>query len=229
MSLGHGASIVRNGLVLHLDAANKKSYPGTGTVWNDLSGNGSNATLYNNPTYSPDNNGNIIFDPTNDYSEIPTCPIKSGDFTVEIFFKPNDVTNNRNIIYAPTETFGTLRIYRNAPSTVVGTYRWLFYYETTTLTVGATGSYMSGYNAGEWAHSAMVLNSTGTMRSYMNGNYQFTNTPTGFSRWLYPNSYINVGYVAADAAIGSFKMYNRALSAQEIQQNFDALRGRYGI
>ena len=67
MSLGHGATIVRDGLVLYLDAANEKSYPGSGTTWYDLSGNGNDVTLINNPTYSTNNNGSFIFDGVDEY------------------------------------------------------------------------------------------------------------------------------------------------------------------
>ena len=56
-----------NGLVLALDAANTKSYPGSGTTWTDLSGRGNTGTLTNGPTYSSANGGSIVFDGTNDY------------------------------------------------------------------------------------------------------------------------------------------------------------------
>jgi hypothetical protein len=62
-----GPNIVTDGLVLYLDAANQKSYPGTGTTWNDLSGNGNNGTLVNGPTFNSDNNGSIVFDGVDDY------------------------------------------------------------------------------------------------------------------------------------------------------------------
>ena len=63
----YGPRIVSNGLVLCLDAANKRSYPGTGTTWTDLSGNSNNGTLTNGPTFSAGNMGSILFDGTNDY------------------------------------------------------------------------------------------------------------------------------------------------------------------
>jgi hypothetical protein len=62
MSLGHGASIVRDGLVLYLDATNPKSYPGSGTTWKDLSGNGNNGTLVNGVGYTDANKGSLVFD-----------------------------------------------------------------------------------------------------------------------------------------------------------------------
>ena len=58
--------IVRSGLVLHLDAARPASYPGSGTTWTDLSGQGNNGTLTNGPTYSSANGGSIVLDGTND-------------------------------------------------------------------------------------------------------------------------------------------------------------------
>ncbi len=63
-------SIVQSGLVLNLDAGNTNSYPGSGTAWTDLSGNGNNGTLTNGPTYSSDDGGAIVFDGTNDYATI---------------------------------------------------------------------------------------------------------------------------------------------------------------
>ena len=68
MSLNHGGKpIVTDGLVLCLDAANPKSYPGSGTTWTDLSGNGNNGTLVNGVGYNSDNGGSLSFDGVNDY------------------------------------------------------------------------------------------------------------------------------------------------------------------
>lgn len=74
MSLGYGASIVRNGLVLHLDATNQKSYPGTGTTWYDLSGNNNNASLVNGPTHSENT---FVFDGVDDYLITSSVTFKS--------------------------------------------------------------------------------------------------------------------------------------------------------
>ena len=70
MGISYNTSLVRDGLVLHLDAANKKSYSGTGTAWNDMSGNNNNATLVNSVAHSTANNGSMVFDGVNDYSTI---------------------------------------------------------------------------------------------------------------------------------------------------------------
>lgn len=65
-----GPNIVTDGLVLYLDAANTKSYPGSGTTWNDLSGNGNNGTLINGYIFNSIGNGNLVFDGSNDYVNI---------------------------------------------------------------------------------------------------------------------------------------------------------------
>ena len=67
MGIAYNTSIVRDGLVLHLDAANRKSYPGTGTVWTDLSGKGNHGTLMNGVGYSEYNKGSLVFDKIDDY------------------------------------------------------------------------------------------------------------------------------------------------------------------
>lgn len=65
-----GPTIITDGLVLYLDAANPKSYPTTGTTWSDLSGNENNGTLINGPTFNLSNNGSIVFDGVNDYGSL---------------------------------------------------------------------------------------------------------------------------------------------------------------
>jgi hypothetical protein len=72
MGIFRGPNIVRSGLALALDAADKNSYRGTGTTWKDLSGNAYNGTLTNGPTFSNINGGTIVFDGTNDYVSIPS-------------------------------------------------------------------------------------------------------------------------------------------------------------
>ena len=67
-----GPNIIKDGLVLTLDASSQRSYPGSGTTWYDLSGNGNNGTLTNGPTFDSGNGGSIVFDGTNDYVNGPT-------------------------------------------------------------------------------------------------------------------------------------------------------------
>jgi hypothetical protein len=82
-------NIVTDGLVMYLDAANTKSYPGSGTTWNDLSGNSNNGTLINGPTFNP--NGGIDFDGTDDYINFgnPTELNFTGNMSHEVWFTRN--------------------------------------------------------------------------------------------------------------------------------------------
>ncbi len=88
----HSPRIITDGLVLALDAANQKSYPGSGTTWSDLSGNGNNGTLTNGPTFDSGNNGSIIFDGVDDYITTGTTPSQlqgNPSFTVSGWFYRN--------------------------------------------------------------------------------------------------------------------------------------------
>ena len=95
MSGKSGPDIVENGLVLCLDAANKLSYPGSGTTWRDLSGNSNTGTLTNGPTFSAANQGSIVFDGVNDYviNSSPTnIPVGSSSRTVQLWVYPKTNT-----------------------------------------------------------------------------------------------------------------------------------------
>jgi len=86
MGFYRGPQIVTSGLVLHLDAANLKSYPGTGTTWYDRSGNlnggvVNNGTLYNGPSFSSTNMGSLVFNGTNSYVRVDSTILQdSGNF-----------------------------------------------------------------------------------------------------------------------------------------------------
>ena len=81
MTIGYGPTVVTDGLVLALDAADRNSYPGSGTTWTDLSGNGNNGTLDNSVTYTSNNGGGLSFDGTDEIVLLPKI-ITTNDFTV---------------------------------------------------------------------------------------------------------------------------------------------------
>lgn len=88
MAQVNGPTVITSGLVFSLNAADKNSYPGSGTTWYDVSGNGNNGTLVNGPTYSDANQGSIVFDGVNDRVQTSYAPTFT-DFTVCIWFKDN--------------------------------------------------------------------------------------------------------------------------------------------
>ena len=87
MSSKCGPDINENGLVLFLDAANRLSYPGSGTAWSDLSGNSNTGTLTNGPTFSAGNMGSILFDGTNDWINLPTAGFGGTTFSIDFWIK----------------------------------------------------------------------------------------------------------------------------------------------
>jgi hypothetical protein len=100
MAFNYSPKIVTDGLVLCLDAANNRSYPGSGTAWTDLSRGGNNGALTNGPTFNSANGGSIVFDGTNDYVEIPT--------------------RNTNLEFQPTSGYSCMVFYKSPPTATNG-------------------------------------------------------------------------------------------------------------
>ena len=100
MAVAGGPNIVEDGLVLALDAANKKSYPGSGTVWSDLSGNSNDGTLTNGPTFSSNNSGIFSFDGANDIVVGPATvnSLSSTTMTISIWTNPNSTTQRNTLL-----------------------------------------------------------------------------------------------------------------------------------
>lgn len=229
MSLGHGASVVRSGLVVHLDAANKKSYPGTGTSWNDLSNNGNNATLVNGVTYNIANKGNMVFNGTSNYASVPTAPSLSTltSFTFSMILKFNSILgfqaflHNKNGVWNGSTGF----YYEWRPATksfmLIGsggsnTIDSATISNITASTIQQIDVVVSGTTVSHYYNGALL--NSGNMASQIVAN---TN-----DLYLYA-FYNNASFVNAN--IYTSMLYNRALTAIEILQNFNALRGRYGI
>ena len=238
MSLGHGASIVRNGLVLHLDAANIKSYPGSGTSWFDISGRGNNGTL-SSVTY--DSTGCMVLDASSDNVLIAhsTTFNFSSTFTVSVWLRVNSF--NTSSIYnvlskKPSfnntqkgwscqydyRTTGVMQ-YRNNDGTVLND-------STPTSTVDNT---LLLNQTTTWVNTVWTINGS-TVTYYINGVSKLTNTAAYTNTDTTSDIYIGktVGSIGDPGLIMNLSqvaVYNRVLSIQEVQQNFSALRGRYVI
>jgi hypothetical protein len=228
MSAYAGPEIPNNGLVLALDAANAKSYPGSGTAWTDLSGRGNSGTLANGPTYSSANGGSIVFDGTNDFVQqiAPTLNLSAG-VTMEMMFKSNDIFGRAQGFmrynYAPTQYYlnfyadgsGTLRWESWSPYPTSGSSIFTPTLLSNSTWYHAVGTYASGASVLYINGSSVATGSNGT------GNFPSSYTTDFFIVGEY------AGYCSGNIAVA--KIYNRALTAAEVTQNFNALRGRYGI
>ena len=208
--------IVTNGLVLNLDAAKTDSYPGTGTTWRDLSGRGNNGTLTNGPTFSGiGKQASIVFDGVDDY--IPTTYImpsqdSTTSFSWNCWVYPTR-NNNRDIFMGNRGG--------NSPINFIKLTSSNFEYYPFNL-----GGAMS---LNQWQNICVVKNLT-NFYYYKNGIQTATRSSS-------VTSSANPFFIGGDNTAGEFavgrvsnaQIYNTALTAAEITQNFNALRGRYGI
>ena len=224
MGVAYNPIIVTNGLVLCLDAANVKSYPGSGTTWTDLSGNGNNGTLANGPTYSSDNSGSIVFDGTNDFVQCSgSITVTAATFTSWIRRNGSQGAYDGILFSRGTNVTGMHFFSSNQLgytwNNAANTYNW------------ASGLIIPDLT---WCMVAVSVTST-SATAYL---CQSSGITTATNTVSHASSILDDIKIAKDdtnelryfqGRISNVSIYNRALSDAEIQQNFNTLRGRYGI
>ncbi len=232
MGLAHSPRVVNDGLVLLLDAGNTKSYPGSGTTWTDISRNGNNGTLTNGPTYSSANGGSLVFDGTNDWF---STPLSIGDANTSFswggFVKVNVSTISSNFFlfgnYTETVTVPFFAIAFNNS----GDNTFIYIRDSTGNSEVFSGD--TNLDLNSWYYLMGVRDAgANQVKLYVNGELRDTDT---FAGSLNVKSTVNNfggvkhfgGYINCN--IATVQLYNRALSASEVKQNFNALRGRFGL
>jgi hypothetical protein len=227
MSLSHSPLIVRDGLVLCLDAANPRSYPKSGTTWSDLAGaNDGTLTNMDASNFSSSNGGSLSFDGSNEYVNTGINPSYSA-VTISCWFQYSDTYTSIVIgRYNHWYNAGVFRIPANAVIGVGGQ---------------ATGNgYDSmspdsslAFSAGQWVNTVFTYNGS-IYRSYHQGLAGDTISRSHtFSSVSSQNIWI--GRRTSDASLANYysgkisnvSIYNRALTAEEVQQNYRATKGRY--
>jgi hypothetical protein len=235
--------VVQSGLVLNLDAGVSSSYPGTGTTWTDLSGNGNTGTLVT-AGYIGDNGGSITFDGTDEYAKISSPSPLSGTklFSFEIWVNFTSITGNFGGINKCAWLFagGTATGGGQPEFGVWSANNTSFTPNTINFgrgnggTIGSLSINVSSLMSnGNWYQIVLVRSTSNAQTVYLNassigtGNVSnsFTDGQTDFGALHGLPSFD--GYL--NGKISNTKIYNRALTAQEIQQNFIATRSRYGI
>lgn len=229
----NGPNIVTSGLVLALDAANRKSYPGSGATWTDMSGNGNNGTLTNGPTFNSDNGGSIVFDNVNDYVNLGTPSTLAGlqvPLTISLWAKI-PITDSYDVLYSAYGSVTNSRLYsmlrldsgvfRYFTSTSDGFFQqygtlipltnvWNFYAVTVSGTLSSASLTMY-INTLSQSFSLSALSTTPDLtvpiRIGANGS--------GTEPW--------------NGNIAICSVYNRALSAAEIQQNYNSTKSRFNL
>ena len=218
-----------NGLILALDAANTKSYPGSGTTWTDISGNGRVGTLTNGPTYNSANSGSITFTAASSNNVALTGSTTVSQATFTVWLKRSGSQSD----YA-----GILFTRGGVSSSISG----LNFFSTvnnlgyTWNGAVASTSFNSGLTVpdGIWCMVALSLTSTAATLylCQSSGTTSATNTLSHASTTF---DGLKLGWDGTassrymNGSIASAQLYNRALSASEIQQNFNAFRGRFGV
>lgn len=232
-------TIVTNGLVLNLDAANTKSYVSGSTNWFSLGNPSLSGSLVNGPTFDRNNGGSIVFDGVNDHAIIGVTPTSlqgNPTFSVEGWFK-------RNSSWVGGATWG---IGGNTFLNGINSYNFPGYDNQVSIDLWGASTYTTGqtYSLTEWKHVVWTYNGGGFTTSniiiYINTiPYTGVNLITNRGGSGTPN--INsTGIVLARAgtldtnyyspiSIANFKIYSRVLSQQEITQNYNALKSRFGL
>jgi len=243
MSYSFGKSIVTDGLVFYVDAANSKSYPGTGTTWSDLVGS-NDGTLTNGPTYSSVNGGSIAFDGVNDYVDTSFRPSGYGEISISAWFKTSS-TSYAALLgsysgYDATNSNG-FGVSLNRGSTIPQTNAIHYFGRVGTGQSNDQQSYITGTNLtdGNWHHLTITHKlSTGTVTMYFDGVSQsVTNTaattsgPWGsfeFDTFLAATNNQGSGATAQmNGSISCMSFYDRVLTASEAIQNYNALKNRF--
>lgn len=235
---------------MYLDAGNPKSYSGTGTTWFDRTQNGNNGTLTNGPTFNSANGGSIVFDGTNDYvnlSDPTSLRLGTSNFTINLWFLTINNSSSTALI-VKRQSINPFNLVNIGIGTAVNTGGGgSDVTSSKKIRFGIRADNSNQYIAnttndiidGQWKNITLVRNS-GTIALYINNVIQSLdvvyNLGTGISSNISVPSYnwsvgavgdISVQYLTGN--ISQTSIYNRALSAQEVLQNFNATKSRYGL
>lgn len=226
MAIAYNTSSATDGLVFYLDATNIKSYPGSGTTWSDISGNGNNFTIFGSPTYSSTNGWTLDNGATSKYMIKNPIAMPTSALSYEVWCRT---------------TVGSTAILSYASSAADNDFL-LFAPENLSLYVGVT-AVGSGINItdGNWRQIVRTSNRvSGDERLYINGSLSY-NTTLGAGTLVTTNGSFVIGQ-EQDSVGGTFdpnqafggniaivKLYRKVLTATEVAQNFEASRGRFGI
>ena len=216
MGLAHSPSIVTNGLKVCFDAANPKSYPGSGTTWYDLSGNDNHGTLLNEPSFSSDKGGCFTFDGTNDRISFTSVAIKTVCFWGRL---ASGFANLAALVASSAGGDGSLRV--EAP--------------------GQGGRFRSPGDTNDFQKSGfasqMMINGEANL-AVSSGQLVVPHGRTMLQDYyvgaLGPNRMLstishNFSNRRYKGRVYAVLLYNRHLTSSELLQNYHAFKGRFGL
>lgn len=233
MSLNHSPKIITDGLVLCLDAADPKSYNGSGTTWFDRSIGRNDFSLINNPTY----NGDSFSTSASRYFDGPPSNNITGDnqlyLTLSTWVRFTNTSTNRYIVNLKRQATDSTLFGINCNNDGVGKFSALFRNRANTAHL-YLNSTLSTYNDNKWHNVTIVADDT-VIRLYIDGEFDVEDTSGGIQ---------SVAGNTALARLGAFNsgtnthftgdiaqtlIYRKALTTEENQQNYNALRGRFEL
>jgi hypothetical protein len=243
---------VTDGLVLYLDAANTKSYPSSGTTWFDLSTNNTSGNLINGLAFNTGSSGYMVFDGVDDkvglgnYNQNNNSIFYSSslnEFTLEIAFSVDGIASNPGSLSPGAQSLYRVDAWTKSELQYInasGSLNFIIGYDTPADLL--TGSLP--IVTGSWYYGTLVFKKTQRQEIYLNGSLYASRTPTITGSYGGAANSQNTADQAAfnlgmghpspystyfKGKIGFYRWYNRALSAAEITQNYNALKGRYGL
>ena len=219
-------AIITNGLVGCWDAASKRSYPGSGSTWKDISGEGNDATVNSAPVFVNQNGGYLNFDGTDDYftydlySGFDNAWIQSIDISIEVWVRIKSNSNCCGGYWA----FGTaqfeMALSSNSPKT-----------SAVYTVTGGWGEESGTTNLDYWYCYTVTHAAGTTFKLYVDGALDSSHTLAGNTQFTSGTGSFgtnnNGSYLEGDIAV--VRMYDRVLTASEIRENYVAQRGRFTI
>lgn len=223
MGLGHGPNIVKDGLIFYIDAANPRSYSGSGTNCYNLKKISQTGNLENGVTYEG-NPGRFNFgvsgvDDYIDFGNIPECNFGSGNMSVSTWVNTDTIASgNPDVIGIGTNGGTRIRIQRRANKAGA-------YLDSTTASSLTGGTTLT---VGRWYNICLTKSGT-TFTLYLDTISDGTQTITGnfTDTAVIMGAYFGGGSNYFEGLIGPTQIYNKALSPQEIKQNYNALKSRF--
>ena len=218
MGIRRGPSIITDGLVFAVDAANPDSYISGSTIWKDQTVNQNNGTLTNGPTFDSANAGILEFDGVNDYFDLSDITA-AGVFTLSFWINPTEFnTNNGSFVMGTKANSGDLIKLTSATEIVFKPGN-----SASTLTESTNIMVLN-----QWQNLMFIRDSSDSVTAYRNGStfgspVTKTQTLTITAIGLIANFFRYKGKIA------NVKMYDKNLSTTEVSQNYNALKTRFGL
>ena len=229
-TFGGAQPIVTDGLVFAVDAANYQSYPGSGTTWSDMAGN-NNGTLTYGPTFDSGNGGSIVFDGSDDYVDANFNTSGVNQMTLDVWVYLDDDPSDGTVI-GKWIAQGTRSFLIWWDIGVTPNFRFIT--QNTSFQNTITSESDSNANNNAWNHVVATFDSNSGIKLYVNNDLKETVNHASTPFVMTSTTNFGIGDDTSGSRylkgkISQAKIYNRVLTSDEITQNYNALKSRFGL